>query len=177
MDYKQLALLDMISGKNGSLGLTGQDNLTTTPNVGIANSVGLNNTVGMPDLSQGADSMKIGMQAAAATEEKPFDLKGLASDLNAMMKSQQQKQADITSQLDQAMAANQPQGVTTATPQPTQAQQVGVAQALPSPAMQAIGGVSQASSPAMAAIKSTQPQTGFGAQPSVQDMMRRLYGI
>ena len=177
MDYKQLALLDMIGGKGGSLGLTGMDNLAATPNVGIANSAGLINKVGMPDLSQGQDAMKMGMQAAAAPEEKPFDLKGLASDLNAILKSQQAKQADITSELDAAMTANQPQGVTRAAPQPTQAQQVGMAQAMPSPAMQAMGGGMQGASSAMSAIQGGQPQgVGIGAQPSVQEMMRRIYG-
>jgi hypothetical protein len=173
MDINQLSLLNMISGKNklGSLGLGGD---ALAPNVGVANNLDAGK-VGMPDLSANQDAMKIGMEAAVP-EEKAFDLKGLATDLNAILKSQEQKQAEITSELDAAMAANKPQGVLPATPM-APAQQVGAAQAMPSPAAMAMSGQPQPGmSGAMQAIQGQQPSVGIGAQPSVQEMMRRIYG-
>lgn len=173
MDNNQLSLLNMLMEKDklGALGLGGD---ALTPNVGVANNLGANQ-VGITDFSASQDAMKMGMEAAAP-EEKPFDLKGLATDLNAILKSQEQKQAEITSELDAAMAANKPQGATPAAPM-APAQQVGAAQAMPSPAAMAMSGQPQAGmSGAMQAIQGQQPSVGVGAQPSVQEMMRRIYG-
>ena len=187
MDF--LSTLGSLVGMGGSGGLGQMDLMSNDPSkllnagkVGVANNLGAGvaGLANAMDLSAGQDAMKIGM-ANAMPEKQPFDLKGLATDLQGMAEKRAAQQQEAEKSMQQQMAqdaaasglSNQ-QGVMAAAP-PQQAQQVAQAMAQPSPAMAAMSG-GMGGSPAMQAMQGQPQQVGIGAQPSVQEMMRRIYG-
>lgn len=154
----------------GLLGLADKADIGFPAGLGIANNLGAGG-VGMAALAGNKDIAKEAMTSATPAT-KAFDLKGLATDLNALAQSREESSTETESMLNQAMAKTMqaagsgltrpPQGALPASP-PAPSAQIARA-ANPSPAAQAI-------------MSGAPAGTGFGAQPSVQDMMRRLYGI
>ena len=117
-------------------------------------------------MANNQDAGQIGTEA-----QKPFNIKGLANDLNEMAKSQQamsEEDAKRRQALQAQMAKMpsglmaQPQGGMPTTP-PTQGAAMGVQAGMPSNAMQAIQGGLPAG-------------VGMGAQPNVHELMKRFYG-
>lgn len=160
----------------GAMDVTADNALAAAPTVGVDNSMGIApQGVGMApnvgeavDLSGGVSPAAMAMQGAAeqATEQKnKFDLKRMAEGVNQIAAGQNEDRDARMKSLEASMAsANKPVSSLGAG--------VGIGGSAPA-ALPA-----QPTSGAMQAIQGgMQPQgVGIGAQPSVQEMMRRIYG-